>query len=272
LVINDSAESPGDDLLWRHLKSVPAFRALLRSTEARLFQQVEIQSPSLDLGCGDGHFANIGLNQRISVGIDPWWGPLTKAVRTHAYAHLIQGYGDNLPFTSSFFRSVISNSVLEHIPTLQPVINEIYRVLQPGGRLFFSTPSDQFTERLFGAKWLERIGMSFGANWYRKFFNGISRHYHTDPPDIWLKRLNAAGFEDVTWRYYFSEKALHALEFGHFQGLPSAVIHAITGHWIVAPWRSSLAPTERWIRPLYEEDYPEVGTMMFFVATKHASA
>ena len=264
----DTSNLNSDDLLWRHLKSVPAFRALLRSTEARLFQQLEIEDPSLDLGCGDGHFADIGLSHKISVGIDPWWGPLIKANRTDAYGHLLQGYGDKLPFPSSFFRSVISNSVLEHIPVLEPVIDEIFRVLQPGGRLIFTTPGDQFTEQLYGAQRLERLGFKAGANWYRSFFSKISRHYHTDSPDTWLHRLSSAGFEEIEWHYYFSKEALHALELGHLQGLPSVFIHALTGHWIVAPWKSSLEPTENWIRPLYQEDCPEIGTMMFFAARK----
>ena len=263
-----SSDLKGDDLLWRQLKTVPAFRALLRSTEARLFQGVAIEEPALDLGCGDGHFTEIGLNRTISVGIDPWWHPLTKANRTNAYSHLIQGFGDKLPFPSSYFRSVISNSVLEHIPVLPPVIDEIFRVLQPGGRLIFTTPSDQFTERLFGARQLERFGFTWGANWYRNLFNKISRHYHTDSPEVWNDRLNAAGFEDEESTYYFSDEALRVLEIGHIQGLPSFIIHALTGHWIVAPWKSSLESTEKWIRPLYEEELPELGTMLFFKARK----
>ena len=264
----DSSELKDDDLLWRHLKSVPAFRALLRSIEARLFQGVDIEEPSLDLGCGDGHFVNIGLNRSISVGIDPWWRPLTKAARTNAYGDLTQGHGDRLPFPSSYFRSVISNSVLEHIPVLEPVINEIYRVLQPGGSLIFTTPSDQFTKRLYVAKRLEKVGFKIGANWYRHLFNKVSRHYHTDSPDEWQRRLAGAGFEIEQSRYYFSDDALHALEIGHIQGLPSFFIHALTGHWIIAPWRSSLAPTEKWIRPLYQEELPEIGAMLFFIARK----
>ncbi len=264
----DSSDLIDDDLLWRHLKSVPAFRALLRSIEARLFRGVDIEEPSLDLGCGDGHFVNFGLNRKISVGIDPWWAPLTKAARTNAYGHLTQGNGDRLPFPSSYFRSVISNSVLEHIAVLQPVIDEIFRVLQPGGSLVFTTPSDQFTERLYGARSLEKLGFKSGANWYRNLFNKVSRHYHTDSPDEWRRRLAAAGFEIEESRYYFSDDALHALEIGHIQGLPSFLIHALTGHWIVAPWRSSLQPTEKWLRPLYQEELPEIGAMLFFIARK----
>jgi ubiquinone/menaquinone biosynthesis C-methylase UbiE len=260
--------SSGDDLLWQHLKTVPAFRALLRSIEARLFQQLDIPDPCLDLGCGDGHFAKIAFSRPIVAGIDPWRGPLNKARRAGSHRLLIQGTGHEMPFPDKYFSSVISNSVLEHIPSIHPVLHEVNRILRDDGLLIFTTPSEYFTKLLAGGKWFDNLGFLGLAKRYRKLFNKISRHYHTDSSEKWFDRLGNAGFSVEQWQYYFSEEALHVLELGHIQGIPSALIHAITGHWIVAPWKKSLLPTERWIRPLYEEEYPEVGTMMLFVARK----
>jgi len=261
-------ESSGDDLLWRHLKTLPAFRALLRSIEARLFQQLDVPNPCLDLGCGDGHFAKIAFRQPLSVGIDPWRGPLEKARKASSHRLLIRGMGHLMPFPGNTFSSVISNSVLEHIPNIQPVLHEVNRVLKDDGLLIFTTPSEHFTKLLAGGKWFDNHGFGGLAERYRKLFNKISRHYHTDSPDKWFERLEDAGFSVEKWQYYFSEEALHALEIGHIQGIPSVLIHALTGHWIVAPWKKSLRPTEQWVRPLYEEEYPELGTMMLFIARK----
>lgn len=263
-----SGENDVDDLLWKHLKTVPAFRALLRSIEARFFQQIDLLEPILDLGCGDGHFANIAFDQPLTAGIDPWWGPLYKAKESGAYQHVIQSLGNQLPFPSKHFGSVISNSVLEHIPAIQPVLVEVSRVLRPGGKLVMTVPSHYFTEYLGGALLLENIGLKNLANAYRRLFNRIARHAHTDPPERWAQRLAKAGFEIDEWQYYFSKQALHTLELGHIQGLPSALIHFLTGHWILAPWRSNLHYTERWVRPYYQEEFPEKGTMIIFVAHK----
>lgn len=259
-----------DDLLWNHIKSVPAFRALLRSVEARLFQKIELPEPVLDLGCGDGHFASMTFDRSIKAGIDPWWGPLKKARLSGAYDNVILSLGDQLPFPESYFGSVISNSVLEHIPDVQPVLCDASRVLKPGGILVATMPSHYFTKFLAGANYLEIIGLKSFADGYRRFFNRISRHAHTDEPEIWAKRFAIAGLKIEYWQYYFSKKALNTLEIGHVQGIPSAIIHLLTGHWIVAPWRSNLKYTERWIRPYYEEDYPRFGTMIFFITRKVA--
>ncbi|MDX1663808.1 MAG: methyltransferase domain-containing protein, partial [Candidatus Promineifilaceae bacterium] len=258
---------PEEDLLWRHLKTVPAFRALLRAVEARFYRALSIPEPVLDLGCGDGHFAKMIFDSPLAAGVDPWWGPLQKARRAGVYRLNVQAVGDRLPFADQSFGSVISNSVLEHIPDVEPVLRESARVLRPGGQLVVTMPSHLFTEHLGGAALLAPLGL---ADNYRDFFNTISRHAHTDPPETWAARMGRAGFEVERWQYYFSRRALRALELGHLQGLPSAAIHALTGHWILGPWRDNLALTERWVRPYYEEPFPEEGAYILMVARKVA--
>ncbi|MCP5096421.1 MAG: methyltransferase domain-containing protein [Chloroflexi bacterium] len=263
---------PNDDHLWRQLKSIPAFRAVLRAVEARFYQKIELPEPILDLGCGDGHFAEMTFDKPISVGIDPWWGPLQKAKRSGMYNELIYGMGNDMPFPDESFASLFSNSVLEHIPDIQPVLNESSRVLQENGKLVITMPSHYFTEYMGGAAFFERIGANGLAEKYRQFFNTISRHAHTDAPEVWADRLAQAGFEIEQWQYYFSKEALRALEIGHAQGLPSAIIHALTGHWIVAPWNSSLQRTEQWLRPFYNELFdPNEGAYILIIARKRAN-
>ena len=261
-----------EDLLWRHLQSVPAFRALLRAVEARFYQQFQLEGPVLDMGCGDGHFAQMTFAQPLDVGLDPWWGPLQKAQRSQAYQAALQGSGDQMPFADHTFNTVISNSVLEHIPDVQAVLNEISRVIRPGGRLLITMPSHLFTEYLRGAAFLEKLGLDGPADQYRAFFNRISRHAHTDAAEEWAERLARAGFAVERWQYYFSREALRALEWGHVQGLPAAVSHALTGHWVLGPWESNLQRTEQWVRPFYEEEAAETGAYIFMVARKRADA
>jgi SAM-dependent methyltransferase len=262
-----------DDLLWQQLKTLPAFRALLRAVEARFYYHVPLPEPTLDVGCGDGHFARMAFpGRRITAGVDPWWRPLQKSVRGGNYMAPIQALGDNLPFADDYFASAFSNSVLEHIPDIQPVLNEVSRVLRTGGRFLITMPSQYFNEYLGGAAFFERLRLPGLAGRYRSFFDFITRHAHTDSPETWAGRLALAGFAVERWQYYFSRDALRALEVGHVQGLPSAVLHALTGHWIVAPWESSLAPTERWVRPFFEEEASlNEGAYVMFVARKVAT-
>ncbi|MCA9872168.1 MAG: glycosyltransferase family 39 protein [Anaerolineales bacterium] len=269
---NQQTSSPfaADDLLWRQLKTIPAFRAILRAVESRFYYAVDLPGPTLDVGCGDGHFAQMTFDRRIDVGIDPWWGPLNKAYRSDQYDQVLQGMGDRLPFPDHTFASAFSNSVLEHIPDVQAVLNDTSRVLQMNGRFLITMPSQYFTEWLGGAQFFDKLNLSGLADRYRNGFNFISRHVHTDSPEVWAARLAAAGLAVERWQYYFSPQALHALELGHAQGLPAAAMHFLTGHWIVAPWESSLGMTERWLRPFYNEEAQERGAYVLFVARKVA--
>lgn len=260
-----------DDLLWRHLKTLPAFRALLRAVEARFYRNLDLPEPILDLGCGDGHFSQMVFARPLTVGIDPKWDPLQKAQTANTYQLPLQGAGSQLPFPDNQFTTIISNSVLEHIPDVAAVLAEANRVLQPGGQLVMTVPSHLFSQNLGGAQFFERLGANGLAAQYRRFFNAVSRHAHTDSAEVWHARLAHAGFAIERWQYYFSPEALHALERGHVQFLPSAILHLLTGHWILAPWESSLQRTERWIRPFYEEPFPAEGAYIFIIARKQAA-
>ncbi len=259
-----------NDLLWRNLASLPAFRGLLRAVEARFYQDLPLPEPTLDLGCGDAHFASITFDHPLAAGVDPWTPPLREArrLRPGVYRLLLQAYGDKLPFPSGHFASAMSNSVLEHIPDLPPVLAELGRVLRPGAPFIFCVPSDYFLAFLSISGVLDRIGLRPLGDAYRAFFNRISRHHHCDGPEVWRSRLTAAGFTLEKCWYYFSPGALQTLEWGHYFGLPAAVAHALTGRWVLAPNRANLALTERIVRPFYEEPLPEKGAYLFLVARK----
>lgn len=259
-----------DDLLWRNLKDLPAFRGLLRAVEARFYQDIDLPGPVLDLGCGDAHFASVAFNRPLEVGVDPWTPPLREArrLRPHVYHALIQASGAALPFPEAHFASAVSNSVLEHIPDLDPVLRDLARVLRPGARFVFCTPSEHFLEFLSLSRGFKQIGLRPLASAYESFFNRISRHYHCDSPAAWQERLARAGFVVERHWYYFSVGALRALEWGHYLGLPAALAHALTGRWVLAPTRANLAVTERLMRPFYDEALPEKGAYLFFITRK----
>jgi SAM-dependent methyltransferase len=269
-----------DDLLWRQLKELPAFRGLLRAVEARFYVDgsplcaggLPLPRPVLDLGCGDGHFASATFDTPLDAGLDPWWGPLSEARQRRAYHVLAQADGARMPYPDDHFGSAISNSVLEHIPGVEAVLAQVARVLRPGAPFYFCVPGDNFLPFLSIGRALDALRLHSLGDAYRRAFNRISRHHHCDDAETWRRRLQGAGLQLDRWWPYFSRGALTALEWGHYLGLPSLLAKKLTGRWVLWPSRANLWLTDRLLRRYYEEPLPQAGAYVFFVAHKPAKS
>jgi SAM-dependent methyltransferase len=257
------------DHLWSQISSLPYFRGMLRAVESRFYENIDLPSPTLDLGCGDGHFATLTFERLIEVGLDPWDEPLKLAAQTNTYTEVIKSEGSTSPFQEHYFGSAISNSVLEHIPDLDPVLAELARVLKPGSPFIFCVPNHQFLSQLSISNFFDRIGLKYLARAYRKFFNRISRHHHCDHPEIWHARLEKAGFEIVDWWHYFSPSSLRILEWGHYFGLPSLIAKRIFQRWILVPRNWNLFLVDQLTRKSYEEaSIQPMGAYTFFITKR----
>jgi SAM-dependent methyltransferase len=254
--------------LWPQLRDLPYFRALLRAVEADFYLHFELTAPILDVGCGDGQFASVVFKQPIDAGFDPFMPSLREAKTYGVYGGLAQSLGDRTPFPQAHFGSAFSNSVLEHIPELQAVLNETGRVLRPGALFLFCVPNHRWPENLSISTFLERVGLQGLARAYVRFFTRISRHVNMLSPEDWEARLKAAGFALEDHWHYFPPDALHALEWGHYFGLPSWLARGLTRRWVIAPFRWNLAITERLIRKHASGGADPDGTYTWFVARK----
>jgi SAM-dependent methyltransferase len=251
---------PEKDFLYLHLRDLPYFRALVRGVEAAYYQTFNLPAPTLDVGCGDGHFAQLTFDRKIDVGLDPWHGPIHEAGRRGSYELLIEADAASAPFADNYFASAFSNSVLEHIPHIDAVLTDVARVLKPGAPFYFCVPNERYLSEL-------SISRLLGKG-YTEWFRRISRVAHADGPEVWEKRLEQAGFRLEKWWHYFSPSAMRVLEWGHYFGLPSLVARKLTGRWIIAPARWNLWLTEKFVRRYASTEPVEDGTFTFYIARK----
>jgi SAM-dependent methyltransferase len=260
--------SADKDFLWLHLRDLPYFRAMLRAVEAEFYQDFDLPSPILDVGCGDGHFASIVFDRPLDVGIDPWEEPIRQASQLGGYSALVRGDGGCMPFPDNSFSSAISNSVLEHIPHIDIVLEETARVLKPAALFLFCVPNPRYLAELAVPGMLSRIGLGGLGRIYTEWFKRMSRVHHADQPDVWQTRLERAGFRLERWWHYFSPQALRTLEWGHYFGAPSLLSRYLTGRWIIVPTPWNLALTRRLVEQYVRaEEHPQ-GTFTFYVARK----
>jgi len=167
---------------------------LWRAAEIAVLRGCEYARPILDLGCGDGLVSATVLDQ-IEAGIDPDPHALQKAARTGLYGTLENSFVEDSRLPDDHFGTIISNSVLEHIPNLQSVLVKARGLLRPGGRLIFTVPTEQFSESL-----------AFPSRRYSAWRNRQLGHLNLWPESRWRDALENAGFRLVTVRPYLQQR------------------------------------------------------------------
>ncbi len=90
----------------------------------------------LELGCGTGHWTEFFINQGFKVtGVDISDPMLNIARGKNLEADLSLANSENLPFDNESFNSIVSITMLEFVENQEKAIQEMYRVLKPGGYL-----------------------------------------------------------------------------------------------------------------------------------------
>ena len=121
------------------------------------------------------------------------------------------------------YKTIFSNSVLEHIPDLRPVLKEVHRLLAPDGMFFVTVPSDLFEQNTWINRFLLCVALNGLAARFRKWFNSFWRHYHCYPLEKWQVLMQEAGFEVVESLYVQSGADVFAQRF------PGAIQSAVAG-------------------------------------------
>ena len=120
---------------------------------------------ALDLACGTGDlaFAAAANGARV-VGLDITHRMLQLAARKSATAALVAGDMTSLPFGPQTFDLVTTGYGLRNVPDLDTAIDEIARVLRPGGRLLsldFNRPRPALVRAAY-LSYLTVVGAALG--------------------------------------------------------------------------------------------------------------
>lgn len=185
--------------------------ALWRAIELRAASEPcqKSERPLLDLGCGDGRIGQILFRApgEVDIGLDPWAHQLHQAKTSHTYRRVDQADGNALPYPDASFGTVFSNSVLEHIADVEPVLQEVGRVLKPRrGRFIFTVPSEAFRRMLDGYARRMTAGDSAGAEAYALRIDDHLEHRHYHTPGEWQELLSRAGMTLLNASYYMPEE------------------------------------------------------------------
>ncbi len=137
----------------------------------------------LDVGCATGLFLNEmeKLGWKVN-GVEPNKNA-AKYAKKRFGLDVFCGYLNDAKFPGGSFDVITLWDVLEHVPSPNELMEEINRLLKPGGLVIGTLPNAKAWERyLFGEYWV---------GWE------IPRHYRTHTPETITKFLQDKSFKDI---------------------------------------------------------------------------
>lgn len=153
----------------------------------------------LEIGCGDGFnlscLASTVETKVHYVGIDVSQSRIATAINRrdqgsdsgHKRLSFLVMDGSYLGFANKSFDIVICTEVLEHLPTPELCVSEIFRVLKPGGKAIITTPNP---ESIFLK--LSKVSKYFGKS--RKISFDRKDHISVKSFSKWKDLFLAHGF------------------------------------------------------------------------------
>jgi SAM-dependent methyltransferase len=165
------------------------------------------QGKLLDVGCAMGHF--LGFAKRYG------WEVEGVECSPYAASYAAEHFGavvhpvcklEDAHLQKDFYNSCVLVEVIEHLPDPRSTMTEVWRVLQPGGLVYITTPNfDCYRSLLLREEWNAVIP--------------IGHLYHFDAASL-EKLLTSIGFsevENLTGPAEFAAELEFARKSGHFK-------------------------------------------------------
>jgi len=133
---------------------------VIHRAQAKMVRPVTKHDKSnlLDIGSGAGVGASLiaeaaGVSNVVCIDLSV---PALGEVQRRGFSPLVaSAEGHKLPFPNAVFDIVILDEVIEHLVDTDSIMEEIHRVLRPGGQLLISTPNL--------AAWFNRLALLMGV-------------------------------------------------------------------------------------------------------------
>lgn len=182
---------------------------LWRKKFVRLFDQ---RKKIADVCCGSGAFLPL-IKGRVRAGLDFTHAMLQVAAEKNPGVPLVEGDAQKIPFATDTFDAAVIVYSIRNIPDVSACLKELYRVLQPGGRLGildFGVPEGKVMNALYRFYFTKL--MPFIGSWVAG--DKSSYHYFVKSVMNFPKRnafvelIRQAGFKDARYEEYTLGAAL----------------------------------------------------------------
>jgi ubiquinone/menaquinone biosynthesis C-methylase UbiE len=156
----------------------------MKTVRDRMAERLANCHSVLDLGCAGGKTAAAIYAKGITDvwGLDPSPYLLRHAARMYPHIRFVHGVMEKLPFPNHRFDGISACFVFHEVPPfyIRQALEEISRVLQPGGLLVLAEPSPMQFQYAF-------FSMIREYGWKGAYFQLLARFLHEPFVDAWHK-------------------------------------------------------------------------------------
>jgi SAM-dependent methyltransferase len=139
----------------RHPALRKAFHWLSGDVDPRDFIRPTSGQRILDYGCGQAGYLVDFHAQGLAVSGAEMSATVVQACREHGLDVRLVTDPDKIPFPDAAFDIVYLMQVFEHVRRPQHFMEELARVVKPGGVLYLAVPNSRsIWRRVFGARWI----------------------------------------------------------------------------------------------------------------------
>jgi ubiquinone/menaquinone biosynthesis C-methylase UbiE len=132
----------------------PAIRHTEKKRISIILKALEGEERVADIGCGEGYILERIKSAEV-VGLDISDTAIKKASRVKN-ANVVKGNAESLPFSDSYFDAALCSETLEHTQHPRKVLEELSRVVKPGGKIVLSVPNEPFIN------WIKNLAWNLG--------------------------------------------------------------------------------------------------------------
>jgi SAM-dependent methyltransferase len=184
-----------------------------------------LQGRVLENGCGVGMYAErlAPLSGQV-VGLEyDFERSRLAAVRL---PRIVNAAGEQLPFSASTFDLILSHEVIEHVRDDRAAVQEMVRVLKPGGRAAIFCPNRGYPFETHGIYWRGRyhFGNKLGVNylpraWRARLAPHVRVYTRSDlarlleglPVQVIVRTVIFGAYDNIIGRFGALGKALRAI-------------------------------------------------------------
>ncbi len=179
----------------RYFPFAPTALCIKECARLSALRQFDCPDPILDVGCGDGLFANIAFGGREIWGIDIDAKEGRWAQASNAYRQIVLGDITRARLPDTFFATCVANCSLEHVPNIDRALCTIHDTLQVGGRAYLFVPQRDWASRMWSLRALKAVGATSLSRNLQEQLDRIFHHAHLYDEAGWREVVARTPFE-----------------------------------------------------------------------------